>query len=92
MRPLPLVRSQGDVVLVATEYEDGWSRGMKLETKEVCASRVLVGMTTLNSECSEVWFTCGTWSSTYHQLMALRVLCTGVCCVPSSRAGWLLPV
>lgn len=44
MRPLPLVRSQGDVVLVATEYEDGWSRGMKLETKEVCASRVLVGM------------------------------------------------
>ena len=30
---------QGDVVLVAMEYEDGWSRGMKLETKEVCASR-----------------------------------------------------
>ena len=25
------------MVLVATEYEDGWSRGMKLETKEVRA-------------------------------------------------------
>lgn len=33
----PSTPVQGDVVLVAMEYEDGWSRGMKLETKEVGA-------------------------------------------------------
>lgn len=44
-QPLPLTarRMQGDVVLVATEYEDGWSRGMKLETKEVRACAPVVG-------------------------------------------------